>query len=154
MEAPPLPAERTIALDLPSDASVDEVVDVIDKDAVRQLAGESTTRMIPFAEHVRFKADTGEVEFEGVVRLVDRGCGEGAAVLGASRSPDMRPGSRRFDGDDGRWSRRRRPGPPGRGGRATVRRAHRRGVSSQALSAGRRPSGTWSATGWLICRDP
>ncbi len=29
-----------------------------------QLASESTTRMIPFAEHVRFEADTGEVEFE------------------------------------------------------------------------------------------
>ena len=37
---------------------------MIDKDAVPQLAGESTARMIPFAEHVRFKADTGEVEFE------------------------------------------------------------------------------------------
>ena len=88
-EAPPLPAELTIALDLPPDASVVEAVDVIDQDAVAsklrkgvrlmqemtelatvaaellpQLAGESTTRMIPFAEHVRFKANTGEVEFE------------------------------------------------------------------------------------------
>ena len=89
MEAPPLPAELTRALDLPSDASVVEAVDVIDKDAVAsklrkgmrlvqemtelatvavellpQLAGESTTRMIPFAEYVRFEADTGEVKFE------------------------------------------------------------------------------------------
>ena len=89
MGAPPLPTELTRALDLPSDASVVEAVDVIDQDAVAsklrkgmrlmqemtelataaaellpQLAGESTTRMIPFAEHVRFKADTGEVEFE------------------------------------------------------------------------------------------
>ena len=29
-----------------------------------QVAGGSTARMIPFAEHVRFKADTGEVAFE------------------------------------------------------------------------------------------
>ena len=89
MEAPPLPAELTRALDLPSDASVVDAVEAIDQDAVAstlrtgmrlvqemtelataaaellpQVAGGSTTRMIPFAEHVRFKADTGEVAFE------------------------------------------------------------------------------------------
>ena len=88
-EARPLPAELTRALDLPLDASVSEAVDVIDNDAsasklreglrlvqemtelataaaelLPQVAGESTTRMIPFAEHVRFEAGTGEVEFE------------------------------------------------------------------------------------------
>ena len=89
MEAPPLPAELTRALDLPSDASVVDAVEAIDQDAVAstlrkgmrlvlemtelataaaellpQVAGGSTTRMIPFAKHVRFKADTGEVAFE------------------------------------------------------------------------------------------
>ena len=89
MEAPPLPAELTRALDLPSDASVVDAVDAIDQDAVAsmlrkgmrlvqkmtelataaaellpQVAGGSKTRMIPFAEHVRFEADTGEVAFE------------------------------------------------------------------------------------------
>ena len=88
MEAPPLPAELTRALDLPSDASVVDAVEAIDQDAVAstlrkgmrlvlemtelataaaellpQVAGGST-RMIPFAEHVRFEADTGEVAFE------------------------------------------------------------------------------------------
>ena len=129
MEAPPLPAELTRALDLPSDASVVDAVEAIDQDAVAstlrkgmrlvlemtelataaaellpQVAGGSTTRMIPFAKHVRFKADTGEVAFEEFVRLVDRGCGEGAAVLGASGSPDVRPDSRR------RWCRSGLPG--------------------------------------------
>ena len=89
MEAPPLPAELTRALDLPSDASVVDAVEAIDQDAVAstlrkgmrlvlemtelataaaellpQVAGGSTTRMIPFAEHVRFEADTDEVAFE------------------------------------------------------------------------------------------
>ena len=89
VRAPPLPAELTKALDLHSDASVVEAVDAIDQDAVAselrkglhlmqemtelaktaaellpQLAGESPPRMISFAEHVRFNADTGEVEFE------------------------------------------------------------------------------------------
>ena len=89
MEAPPLPAELTRALDLPSDASVVDAVEAIDQDAVAstlrkgmrlvlemtelataaaellpQVAVGSTTRMIPFAEHVRFEADTGEVAFE------------------------------------------------------------------------------------------
>ena len=88
MEAPPLPPELTRALDLPSDTSVIDAVDAIDHDAVAstlrkgmlaqemtelateaaellpQVAAGSTTRMIPFAEHVRFEADTGEVEFE------------------------------------------------------------------------------------------
>ena len=89
LEAPPLPAELTRALDLPSNASVVDAVEAIDQDAVAstlrkgmrlvqemtelataaaellpQVAGGWTARMIPFAEHVRFKADTGEVEFE------------------------------------------------------------------------------------------
>ena len=34
MEAPPLPAELTRALDLPSDASVVDAVEAIDQDAV------------------------------------------------------------------------------------------------------------------------
>ena len=163
MEAPPLPAELTRALDLPSDASVVDAVEAIDQDAVAstlrtgmrlvqemtelataaaellpQVAGGSTTRMIPFAEHVRFKADTGEVAFEESSDLSIAVAGEGAAVLGASGSPDVRPDSRRFAGAGGRRSRRRRQGPPGRGGRAAVPRSHRRGVGGQALSAGRR----------------
>ena len=89
MEAPPLPPELTRALGLPSDASVIDAVDAIDQDAVAstlrkgmrlveemtelateaaellpQVAAGSTTRMIPFAEHVRFEGDTGEVDFE------------------------------------------------------------------------------------------
>ena len=90
MEAPPLPAELTRALDLPSDVSVVDAVEAIDQDAVAstlrkgmrlvlemtelataaaellpQVAvGSTTTRMIPFAEHVRFEADIGEVAFE------------------------------------------------------------------------------------------
>ena len=89
MEAPPLPPELTKALGLPSDASVIDAVDAIDQDAVAstlrkamrlvqemtelateaaellpQVAAGSTTRMIPFAEHVRFEGDTGEVDFE------------------------------------------------------------------------------------------
>lgn len=89
-EAPQLPPEITEALHLPSDASVVDAVGLIRKDAMAsklrdgmrvvqeltqraaiaaellpQLAGElSKTRMMPFAEHVRFRADTGEVEFE------------------------------------------------------------------------------------------
>ena len=86
--APPLPAELIKALQLPSGASVVDAVDAIDRDAVAsrlrkglhliqemteraktaaellpQLAGESPARMIPFAEQVRFNADTGEVEY-------------------------------------------------------------------------------------------
>jgi phage repressor protein C with HTH and peptisase S24 domain len=89
-EAPQLPREITRALHLPSDAGVLDAVGLIDKDAMAlkmregmravqeltqraavaaellpRLAGESpATRMMPFAAHVRFKADTGEVEFE------------------------------------------------------------------------------------------
>ena len=89
-EAPQLPPEITSALRLPSDASVVDAVGLIRKDAMAsklrdgmrvvqqltqqaavaaellpQLAGApSTTRVMPFAEHVRLKADTGEVEFE------------------------------------------------------------------------------------------
>ena len=89
-EAPQLPEEITRALHLPSDASIVDAVGMIDKDAMAsqlregmravqeltqraqvaaellpRLVGETTsTRMMPFAEHVRLKADTGEVEFE------------------------------------------------------------------------------------------
>ena len=88
-KVPQLPREITRALHLPSDAGVVDAVGLIDKDAMAsrlregmrvvqeltqraavaaellpRLAGESTTRMMPFAAHVRFKADTGEVEFE------------------------------------------------------------------------------------------
>ena len=87
MEAP-LPRELTTALGLPPDASVAEAMNAIERDAagarlrkaihlmeemtegatalaeLLPLIGESTIRMIPFAEHVRFRADTGEVEFE------------------------------------------------------------------------------------------
>ena len=89
-EAPQLPQEITRALHLPSDAGVVDAVGLIDKDAMasklreavrvvqeltqhaavaaellRELVEESsTTRMMPFAEHFRFEADTGEVEFD------------------------------------------------------------------------------------------
>jgi hypothetical protein len=89
-EAPQLPPEITRALHLPSDASVVDAVGLIEKDVMAsklrdgmrlvqeltdraamaaellpRLAGESpTTRMMPFAEHVRYRADTGEVEFD------------------------------------------------------------------------------------------
>ena len=90
-KAPQLPPEITRALHLPSDASIVDAVGLIEKDVMAsklrdgmrlvqelteraamasellpQLVGESstTTRMMPFAEHVRLKADTGEVEFD------------------------------------------------------------------------------------------
>ncbi len=89
-EGPRLPEEITRALDLPSNASVDDAVGRIDRDAMesrlrdgmraardltqraaaaaelvsRLVEEASTTRMMPFAEHVRFRRDTGEVEFE------------------------------------------------------------------------------------------
>ena len=89
-EAPQLPEEITRALRLPPDAGIVDAVGVIDKDAMAsqlregmraveeltrraavaaellpRLAGDpAATRMMPFAEHVRLKADTGEVEFE------------------------------------------------------------------------------------------
>ena len=89
-QAPQLPQEITRALHLPSDASVVDAVGLIEKDAMasrlrdgmrvvqeltqraavaadllpRVAGGSSATRMMPFAEHVRLKADTGEVEFE------------------------------------------------------------------------------------------
>jgi hypothetical protein len=88
-EAPQLPQEITRALHLPPDADVVDAVGLIDKDAMAsklregmrvvqelthraavaaellpQLVGElSPTRVMPFAEHFRFEADTGEVEF-------------------------------------------------------------------------------------------
>lgn len=90
-KAPQLPPEITRALHLPSDASVVDAVGLIEKDVMAsklrdgmrlvqelteraataaellpQLTGaaSTTTRMMPFAEHVRCKADTGEVEFD------------------------------------------------------------------------------------------
>ena len=93
---PGLPPEIIEALRLPSDASVADVVGVIDKDVmasklregmsvVQQLtdraaaaaeliprlaaSGLSTTRMVPFAREVRLKADTGEEEFEESAEL-------------------------------------------------------------------------------------
>ena len=84
----PLPRELTRALGLPRDAKVAEAVNAIERDAVASslrtavhlteemteratalaellpLIAESTTRMIPFAEHVRLSEDTGEVEFQ------------------------------------------------------------------------------------------
>ena len=84
-----LPAELTRALDLPSDASVVEAVEAINKDErasnlrggirlaqemtelatvaaelLPQLADEPARRIVPLAEHVRFDADTAELEFE------------------------------------------------------------------------------------------
>ena len=84
-----LPAELIRALDLPSDASVAEAVEAINKDdrapnlrkgirlaremmelatvaadLLPGLADESARRIVPFAEHVRFDVDTGELEFE------------------------------------------------------------------------------------------
>ena len=147
MEAPPLPAELTRALDLPSDASV------VDGGGRAAAAGgrrvEDADDSVRRARPVRGGYRRSGVR--GVVRLVDRGCGEGAAVLGASGSPDVRPDSRRFAG---RRSRRRRQGPPGRGGRATCSSfasARRWWSSAFGRSA---VSGAWSATAWLICRDP
>ena len=140
MEAPPLPAELTRALDLPSDASVVDAVEAIDQDAVAstlrkgmrlvlemttelataaaellpQVAvGSTTTRMIPFAEHVRFEADTGEVAFEESSDLSIAVAERVLPSLGASGLPDVRPDSRRFAGAGGRRSRRRPQGPPG-----------------------------------------
>ncbi len=87
-EASRLPPEITRALHLPSNASIADAVGLIEKDAMAsklrdgmrvvqdlthraaaaaellpRLAGESSIRMMPYAERVRFKADTGEVEF-------------------------------------------------------------------------------------------
>ena len=176
MEAPPLPAELTRALDLPSDASVVDAVEAIDQDAVAstlrkgmrlvlemtelataaaellpQVAGGSKTPDDSVRRARPVRGGYRRSGVRGVVRLVDRGCGEGAAVLGASGSPDVRPDSRRFAG---RRSRRRRQGPPGRGGRATCSSfasARRWWSSAFGRSA---VSGAWSATAWLICRDP
>ena len=87
MEAP-LPRDLTKALGLPREATVAETVNAIEGDAAAlrlrtamhlmeemtdratalaellPLIAESTTRFIPFAEHVRLRADTGEVEFQ------------------------------------------------------------------------------------------
>ena len=85
---PPLPRGLTRALGLAPDASIAEAMNAIERDAAGSrlrramrlmdemtddaaalaellpLTAESTMRMIPFAEHVRFRADTGEAEFE------------------------------------------------------------------------------------------
>lgn len=86
---PPVRAELTEALGLPPDASVAEVVAVIERDPAASklrkglrlmremteparaaaellppLAEEPPVRMIPFAEHVRIDADSGEVELD------------------------------------------------------------------------------------------
>ena len=87
MEAP-LPPELTKALGLPRDAKVAETVNAIEQDAAGSrlrtamhlmeemtegatslaellpVIAESTIRMIPFAEHVRFRADADELEFK------------------------------------------------------------------------------------------
>ena len=94
-KAPQLPPEITRALQLPTDASVLDAVGQIEKDVMasklrdsmrlvqelteraamaaellpRVAGGSSTTRMMPFAEHVRLKSDTGEVEFEESANL-------------------------------------------------------------------------------------
>ena len=93
--SPQLPEEITQALHLPSDASVVDAVDLIEKDAMAsqlrdgmrtvqeltqraaaaaellpRLAEDSPpTRMMPFAERVRLKADTGGVEFDESAHL-------------------------------------------------------------------------------------
>ena len=94
-EAPQLPEEITRALQLPSNASVVDAVGQIEKDAmasqlrdgmrtVRELTQRAaaaaellprlaedspTPRMMPFAERVRLKAETGEVEFDEATHL-------------------------------------------------------------------------------------
>ena len=94
-EAPQLPEEITRALRLPTDASVVDAVGQIEKDvmasqlrdgmrAVRELTQRAAAaaellprlaedsppaRMMPFAERVRLKADTGEVEFDESAHL-------------------------------------------------------------------------------------
>ena len=103
-----------------------------------QVAAGSTTRMIPFAEHVRFEADTGEVEFEESsdlsIVVAERVLPSWAR---AARLTCVRAAGDSLESADGGLvvvAQERR----GRGGRATVRRSHRRGVGGQALSAGRR----------------
>ena len=89
-ETPQLPQAIAKALHLPSDAGVVDAVGLIEKDAMasrlrdgmrvvqeltqrgalasdllpQQVGGSTPTRMMPFAEHVRLRADTGDVEFE------------------------------------------------------------------------------------------
>ena len=94
-EAPQLPEEITRALQLPSNASVVDAVGQIEKDAMAsqlrdgmravqelteraaaaaellpRLAGDSSAvRLMPFAEHIRLNAGTGEVEFDESAHL-------------------------------------------------------------------------------------
>ena len=176
MEAPPLPAELTRALDLPSDASVIEAVDAIDQDAVAsmlrkgmrlvqemtelataaaellpQVAGGSTTRMIPFAEQVQFEADTGEVAFE---ESSDLSIAVAEKVL-PSWARAARLTCVRTAGDSLE---------PADGALVVVDKDRRVAVDEQlcvvrigeawwSSAFGRSAvSGAWSA--WLICRDP
>ena len=164
-EAPPLPEELTRALDLPSDASVAEAVDAITTDAagsdlrkamrlmhemaknattaadlLPRLANESAIRMVPFAEHVEFDAATGELEFEESSALAIAVAERVLPSWAQSGSPDVRQGSRRFAGGDGRRPRRGRQRPAGSGRGGTVRRRHRRRTGGQAASEGREPA--------------
>ena len=94
-KAPQLPEEITRALQLPSDASIVDAVDLIEKDAMasqlrdgmravqeltqraaaaaellpRLAEDSSTPRMIPFAERVRLRTDTDKVEFDESAHL-------------------------------------------------------------------------------------
>ena len=178
MEAPPLHPELTRALDLPSDTSVIDAVDAIDHDAVAstlrkgmrlveemtelateaaellpQVAAGSTTRMIPFAEHVRFEADTGEVEF---AQSSDLAIAVAERVLPswARAARLLRPGSRRFAGVSVRRvssSSPRSAGSRWTGNCSSFASARRWWSSAFGRST---VGGAWSVTAWLICRDP
>ena len=177
MEAPPLPPELTRALGLPSDASVIDAVDAIDQDAVAstlkamrlvqemtefateaaellpQVAAGSTTRMIPFAEHVRFEGDTGEVDFE---ESSDLSIAVAERVL-PSWARSARLTCVRAAGDSL---------DPAAGALVVVARDRRVAVdrNCSSFASARRwwssafgrsaVGGAWSATAWLICRDP
>ena len=177
MEAPPLPPELTRALGLPSDASVIDAVDAIDQDAVAstlrkgmrlaqkmtelateaaellpQVAAGSTTRMIPCAEHVRFEGDTGEVDFE---ESSDLSIAVAERVLPAwarsARRTCVRAAGDSLD--------------PADGALVVVAQDRRVAVDEElfvvrigealVVAFGRSAvGGAWSATAWLICRDP
>ena len=174
-KAPRLPPEITRALHLPTNASVADAVGLIEKDTMAsklrdgmrvvrdltqraavaaellpRLAGESSTRMMPFAEHVRFKADTGEVEFAESAAL---SIAVVETVLPSWARADHLTCVRaagEIDGADNprRRSRRRRSGPTGRRGESTVR------PPDPGACDGSATIGAWSATTWLTCRGP
>ena len=178
MEARPLPPELTRALDLPSDTSVIDAVDAIDHDAVAstlrkgmrlvqemtelateaaellpQVAAGSTTRMIPFAEHLRFEADTGEVEFK---ESSDLSIAVAERVL-PSWARATRLTCVRAAGDS--WSQRTAvssSSPRSAGLRWTSNCSSFASAMRWWSSAfGRSPvGGAWSVTAWLICRNP